>query len=164
MTTNLIPWRAKGEAGDGLAPTSLVEFKTQMDRLLERAFADPFGGFESGVGALSAWGPAVDITETDTHVAVKAELPGVDPKKIDVSVAGDVLTLSGAKEESEDDKTGGFHRSERRFGAFMRRMRLPAAVDPDRVQATYKDGVLTVSLEKHAAAKPKRIKVAGATG
>src|SRR6266542_262913 len=96
--------------------------------------------------------PAVDLSETDNEVVVKASLPGVKPEDVDISVNG------GKK---SDDKTEGenFYRREIRYGAFSRSIPLPAAVDQDKAEAAFTDGVLTVTLPKSAEAKPKQIKI-----
>jgi len=103
--------------------------------------------------------PAVDLSETDNEVVVKASLPGVKAEDVDISVNDGILTVKG--EKKYDDKTEGenFYRREIRYGAFSRSIPLPAAVDQDKAEAAFADGVLTVTLPKSAAAKPKQIKI-----
>ena len=103
--------------------------------------------------------PAVDLSETDNEVVVKASLPGVKPEDVDISVNDGILTVKG--EKKSDDKTEGenFYRREIRYGAFSRSIPLPAAVDQDKAEAAFTDGVLTVTLPKSAEAKPKQIKI-----
>ena len=134
---------------------------------------DPFAEFASLSRALERghWGaanggtrrfdltPAVDLSETDNEVVVKASLPGVKPEDVDISVNDGILTVKG--EKKSDDKTEGenFYRREIRYGAFSRSIPLPAAVDQDKAEAAFTDGVLTVTLPKSAEAKPKQIKI-----
>eukprot|EP00187_Rhodella_violacea_P009198 CAMPEP_0174886410 /NCGR_PEP_ID=MMETSP0167-20121228/1624_1 /TAXON_ID=38298 /ORGANISM="Rhodella maculata, Strain CCMP736" /LENGTH=156 /DNA_ID=CAMNT_0016122387 /DNA_START=131 /DNA_END=601 /DNA_ORIENTATION=+ len=94
--------------------------------------------------------PRVDVSETDKTVTVVAELPGIKREDVTVSVKGDVMTLRGQKKEMREEGAPGttFHRMERSFGTFERSMRLPKDVDPDKVNAKYTDGVLTVTFEK----------------
>lgn len=137
---------------------SLLSMRDEFDRMFERFFEGkaPLFGDTAGAGA---WLPAVDVTEEGDKVLVKAELPGIDPAKLDVAIQGDLLTLKGEKEESHEEKGRNFFRSERRFGSFMRRIPLPAPVDDSKVHATFKDGVLKVELQKHASVQPKKIAV-----
>ena len=100
--------------------------------------------------------PAFDISETANEIHVKAELPGMDAKEIDITVTGDLLTIKGEKKE---EKGQNFHRRERRYGSFSRSFRLPVEVKADSIDAGYKDGVLTVTLPKAEAEKARRIEV-----
>ena len=134
---------------------------------------DPFAEFASLSRTLERghWGvpnsdtrrfdltPAVDLLETDNEVVVKASLPGVKAEDVDISVNDGILTVKG--EKKSDDKTEGenFYRREIRYGAFSRSLPLPAAVDQEKAEATFADGVLTVTLPKSAEAKPKQIKI-----
>lgn len=128
------------------------EIDRLFDRFLERK---PFGT-EPMVGA---WIPALDITETNGTIDIKAEIPGVRPEDMEVTVAGDVLTIKGEKKEETEESGQDFYRSERRFGSFLRRIALPAPVDQGKVNAACKDGVLTVTLNKTPTAQTKRIPV-----
>ena len=100
--------------------------------------------------------PPVDIYEDEQGISVKAELPGVDPKDVDVRVENNTLTIKG---ERKFEKEENFHRIERRYGSFVRSFTLPNTVDTDNVKADYDNGVLTIRLLKRAEAKPKQIKV-----
>lgn len=101
----------------------------------------------------------MDVSETDKEVIVKAELPGMDPKEIDVSVRGDILTLAGERKQEKEEKGVNFHRVERSYGSFSRSIQLPAEVDTGKVEASYKDGVLRITLPKAKAAAVKKIQV-----
>jgi HSP20 family protein len=126
---------------------------------------DFFNGFFSNDYNLpeAAWSksfaPAFDISETENDIRVKAELPGMDPENIDVNLAGNILTVKGEKKEEQEEKGENRHRVERRFGAFTRSFRLPAQVDSDKVDASYKEGVLSLTIPKTESAKKKSIKV-----
>jgi HSP20 family protein len=126
-----------------------------MDRLFDRFFESPW----SELPALGDWTPAVDVSEGKDAITLKAELPGVDPKDVSVSLEGDVLTIKGEKEQKKEEKDERQHRIERSYGAFMRSMRLPAAVDGSKVTATFKNGVVTVTLPKAQGAKGTTIPI-----
>ena len=111
-----------------------------------------------GVGR--AWMPAVDIFETQDHeYIVKAELPDLKREDIAVTFENGVLTLAGERKTEFDAGQGTYHRSERAYGRFSRSFTLPATVDADRIQASYKDGVLTVRVPQREEAKPRQISV-----
>jgi HSP20 family protein len=103
--------------------------------------------------------PAVDIYEDEQGITVKAELPGLDPKDVDVRVENNVLTIRGERKFEKEEKEENFHRIERRYGSFVRSFTLPTSVDTDNVKADYENGVLKIQLAKRAEAKPKQIKV-----
>jgi HSP20 family protein len=110
--------------------------------------------------------PRTNVSETDKEIQVTAELPGVDQKDIEITLTGGDLLIKGEKksevDEKKDDKGRTYHRVERSFGSFQRRLALPYDVDPNKVQASFKDGVLTVTLPKPAEAqKSKKIEIAG---
>ena len=115
-------------------------------------------GFEAGL-AMRDW-PRINLREDADHVYVEALLPGVDPEKIDMSVLGNTLTLSGERSAVDTDKNGRtWHRRERSVGKFLRTIELPVEINPDRVKAEYKNGLLLVTLPKVEEAKPKRISI-----
>lgn len=134
---------------------------TSLQREMNRLFDDFFNrdfDVESFSG-MGEWRPAVDISETDDAVIVKAELPGLDPKDVEVSLSGDVLTIKGEKKEEKEEKTKSFHRVERSYGSFVRSVRLPTAVVTDKVEANFKNGVLSIDLPKAEEAKNKSLKI-----
>lgn len=104
-------------------------------------------------------GPALDVEETDEAIVVRAELPGLCPEDFTVEATGDRLIIRGEKGEEREERGRGFHRMERRYGAFVRSVTLPCEVDRDRAEASYRNGVLRVTLPKTAAAKARRIKI-----
>jgi HSP20 family protein len=99
------------------------------------------------------------MSETKDTLTIKAELPGLDTKDLDVSVSGDVLTIKGERKQEKDEKDEQRHIIERSYGAFMRMLRLPAPVAADQIKANFKNGVLTISLPKTEEAKQKAIPV-----
>jgi len=131
---------------------------------------DPFQGlrlFEDAVTRLMAepsggrpWSPAVDILETEDAITLKADVPDVDINDIDIRVENNTLTLKGHRQFEKNDNVKGWHRIERSYGEFVRSFALPNTVDTDKVGAEYKNGVLSISLPKKEAAKPRQVKVA----
>ncbi len=138
-----------------------------IDRFFEDDFFDPFSmrmpsllGMRRLSGVSTAF-PKVDVTETDTEIKVVANVPGIDPDKINVEVGDDYLSLSGKaeKETREEDKKGKVYRYEREYGEFRREFTLPSRVDKDKIVAKAKNGVLTLTLPKVGSEKTKTIKV-----
>lgn len=110
--------------------------------------------------AATRWTPAIDIRETENSLVVKADLPEVDEKAIDIQIENGTLTLKGERKFDQDETgKGGYHRIERSYGTFSRSFALPDTVDTDKVAAEFKNGVLTITLPKKEVAKPKTIKV-----
>ncbi len=119
---------------------------------------DPFRDF--GFTAPSTWMPPVDIYQTGEHeLVLKAELPDMERDNIDINIENFVLTIKGEKKASTDVKDEQYHHVERRYGSFSRSFSLPQTVDPNRVSAEYKNGMLTVKLPMREEAKPRTIKV-----
>ena len=129
--------------------TGMTGLRRDMDRWLERFFEAPW----TGMPEMGEWAPPLDVAEGKDAVTVTAELPGVDPKEIAVTLEGEYLTLRGEKAAEREDKDERRHRVERSWGAFVRTVRLPAPVDAGKVTATFKNGVVTVTLPKTAGAK-----------
>jgi HSP20 family protein len=111
--------------------------------------------------ALSMWNwkPAVDIYDNDRNIVIKAELPGMEKKDIILQVNGRVLTLKGEHSSENEVKEDKYHRRERSYGKFERVFTLPLEVDPDKITADYKDGVLKIDIPKPEEQKPKQITV-----
>ena len=139
-----------------LAPwTGTDVFKREMDRLFDRFFEPRWDEFE----LVGEWAPRVDVSETKDAVVVKAEMPGMEQKDINVELENQVLTIKGEKHQEKEEKGERFHRTERSWGAFSRTFRLPAAVEGGKVNATFKNGVLTVTLPKAPTARGTTIPV-----
>ena len=109
--------------------------------------------------AMADWKPAVDIYEDDNNIHIKAELPGVDSKDVEVELKDHVLTLKGERSHEEEVKEESYYRKERAFGKFQRSFTLSADVDADKIKAEYKDGILKIEIPKPEEHKPKRIMV-----
>lgn len=124
-----------------------------------RFFEDAVTRLMSEPRASRPWSPAVDIVETENELVVKADLPDVRLEDIGVHVENQTLTVKGERKFEKDENARGYHRIERSYGNFVRSFAVPSTVDTENVQADYKNGVLTVSLPKKAAAKPRQIKV-----
>jgi len=110
---------------------------------------------EITTGGEVAWTPRLDIVETDAGLEVKTELPGLERKDIDISIDRDLLTIKGEKKHEKEEKDRHFHRVERRYGSFYRSVRLPIEVETEKIEATFKDGVLTVNLPRTEGDKKK---------
>ena len=158
----------KREAAPALRP--FEKLREEVDRLFDNfpsvlprsAFHSPLFQSEPFWRTWS-WGavPAVDIAEKDNAYEVTAELPGMDEKNVEVKYSDGMLTIKGDKEEAKEEKKQDYHLSERRYGSFQRLFSVPTGVDGDKIDASFKNGVLTVTLPKsvEAARKEKRIPV-----
>lgn len=135
--------------------TGLSTFKQEMDRLFDRVFEPRWSETE----ALGEWAPKLDVSETKDALVVKAEIPGVDPKDVQISLQEQLLTIKGEKQLEKEDKGERYYRVERAYGGFTRTMRLPLPVDATKVNATFKNGLLTVTLPKTPAAKGTTIPI-----
>ena len=139
-----------------LAPwTGMGLFKGEMDRLIERFLEPRLGALEM----VGEWMPKLDLSETKDAYVAKLEVPGVEPKEINVSVRDGLLVMTGEKTREEEEKNEKFYRTERAWGAFTRTIPLPGPVDTEKTTAAFKDGVLTVMLPKMATAKGSFIPV-----
>lgn len=118
----------------------ITTFRKEMDRLFDR--------FWEVNDTPGAWDPRLDVSETKEHITVKAEVPGIEPKDMQISLENGVLILRGEKKQEAEKKDERFYRSERVYGTFARSLRLPVPVDGTRVNATFKNGLLTIVLPK----------------
>jgi HSP20 family protein len=144
----LEPWRKRVEN----APAT---FRREFDDLVERFFGRERMDWLSS----RSFSPAVDISETEHEILIKAELPGIDQKDLEVSLTGDALTIKGEKKEETEEKGGNVHRIERSYGSFSRSFTLPCEVKSEAVEAKFKDGVLSLKLPKCETAKKKSIAI-----
>ena len=133
--------------------------QNQMNRLFNSALQGWPDGDSNGT---TSWTPAADIYESDNELTVNLDLPGVDPNMVDIRVENNILTIRGERHFEEKQKEN-FHRVERSYGPFARAFTLSTSVDPDKIRANYKAGVLSITLPKAEAAKPKRIQIAATT-
>lgn len=155
----LIPWRSKQGDGGRTEGSPLATLRTEMDRLFDTYLREPWAAMEWPFGPERPWAPAIDVAETEDEVTVRAEIPGIDPKDLDVSVTGSELTFSGEKKETMEKKDKNFFRSETRYGSFRRSVTLPATVDPNQVEADYANGVVTIRLKKAQKTPAKRVEI-----
>jgi HSP20 family protein len=145
---SMIKWRGEDYPIGGL--------QQELSRLFEDFAPWTRAGTRSMAGR---WSPTVDVTETPETFVVETEIPGIDPKEVEVSLIGDTLTVKGEKRSKEEKKDAVRHYVERTYGAFTRSVTLPGNVDPERLTATSRDGVLTITLGKREEAKSRRISI-----
>jgi HSP20 family protein len=134
----------------------MMTAQRDLDRLLRGAFSPTFG---EGEVSTRTWAPPVDIYENGDNLVLKAELPGLSPEDVEISVVDNTLYLKGERKFEKEVKEQSYHRVERSYGAFTRTFSLPNSIDADKVAANYKDGVLTLTMPKKEEAKPKTIKI-----
>ena len=133
----------------------LLTLQERMSRMLDSQYR----GGEEDWALGGSWAPAVDIYEKDGNIVLKAELPGVDPKDVDVRVENNLLTLRGERKFDNEVKRDNYHRVERAYGTFTRSFTLPNVVDTANIKAEYRDGVLHMTLPKREEAKPRQIQI-----
>jgi HSP20 family protein len=153
---DLVPWKW----GEKRVPVrrELGDPFYALHREFDQMFDDFFGG--GFIDRAGAFNPRVDVTENDHEINVTAELPGLDQNNIEISLSGDVLTLSGEKKAEKEDQGENYYRLERSFGSFRGSIPLPVGVEADKVEATFKSGVLHVTLPKlHPGQEAKKITV-----
>jgi HSP20 family protein len=145
MAFEIAPWRRSA----GMRP-----YWREMDDFFNRFFRNmPLTerGWE--------WAPSVDISETDGTIILKAEMPGLEAKDIDIDITGDMLTLKGEKKVEEERKEERYYCRERHYGSFQRSFQLPAGIQSDKVDADFKNGILTVNIPKSEESKQKKIDI-----
>ena len=131
----------------------------RLNNVLDEAFGTwPFQQDESGA-ITSAWHPAVDVLEDRDAVKIVAELPGVKPEDVKLSLENSLLTIRGEKKQEAEERTERGHRYERSYGSFERTFMLPSTVDADKISAEYRNGVLTIAVPKAEPARPREIPV-----
>lgn len=145
---DLMPWKSSKEGG------ALDSLRREFHQLFDRFWSGQLEPMQLG-----RWVPAVDVVEKDDSVVVQAEVPGIDPENIDVSIEGDVLTIRGEKKDVREEKGENYHRVERQYGSFARSVALPSEIVADKVEATFRNGVLEVVLPKSEQARPKRVSI-----
>jgi HSP20 family protein len=158
---SLIPFRTKRSSGmEPASLTTMADFRNEMNRLFEGFFSRPLMGSSwLETGEPGQWIPAIDLSESGAQIHVRAELPGIDPKDVDVSVSEDRLVISGEKKSSTEKTTDGWTHRESHYGSFSRAIPLPEAVDPAKVTARYDKGVLTVELTKSPSSTSRKVPV-----
>ena len=144
----------------GLFNGNVVRLRDEIDRTIGRFLGEHpswFGGLPGF--DVEEWVPPIDIMETDNQLIIKAEVPGIAFRDLDVSVAGHTLSISGKKSETRETRQGGVCQSERAFGAFRRNIDLPDTVDPETVSAECENGLLTVTMTRRSGMKPRHVEV-----
>jgi HSP20 family protein len=137
-----------------------TEPRALMERFFPESWIRPWFDWEKGFyREMESWMPRVDVSETEKEYQIEADVPGVKPEDIKVEISGDTLILSGKSEEEKEEKGKTWHRIERRSGSFYREFELPKGADTDQVEATAKNGTLTVRLMKKPEAQSKTIEV-----
>lgn len=124
-----------------------------------RFFEDALNRLVSEPRTARPWSPSVDILETENALVLRADLPELKLEDIEVRVENQTLTIKGERKFEKDEKVKGYHRIERSYGSFLRSFAIPTTVEPEKVAADYKNGVLTVTLPKKEEAKPRQVKV-----
>lgn len=145
---SLIPWRRRMEL-------PLTPFWPEAGRLIRRFFGD----LEEAAPEEEIWAPRVDVEETEKEIVVKADLPGVEPKDVEVTVSDGALVLRGERKEEHEEKGKNYRRVERFVGKFYRELPLPEGADTEKITATGAHGVLTVIVPRKAEVLPKKIPV-----
>jgi HSP20 family protein len=135
--------------------TGMGSLKHEMDRVFDRFLE----GRWDEIPGLGEWTPNMDISETKDSLVAKVEVPGMDPKDIQISLQENLLTIKGEKRQEKEEKDEHYHRVERAYGVFTRSVRLPVAVDASKVTASFKNGLLTVTLPKTPSARGTTIPV-----
>ncbi len=145
----------------GTTRDPMIDLLYQLQRRTSQNFNEPFRTFDWSApeATTAAWQPVVDIFEEPDAIRLVAEVPGVRPDDVKISVEGNLLTVRGVKEQVAENKAEKVHRYERTYGAFERSFTLAASIDPNKIKATYALGVLTITLPKAETAKPHLIKV-----
>jgi HSP20 family protein len=156
------------KTGAGLAPAKAFRdlmiadpfraFQQRLNRLFGEMIV-PFAPSGEENWSLTTWTPACDIYETDNEIVVKAELPEVKKEDVRVTLENNVLTIRGERKFEEETKKENYHRVERSYGEFARSFTLPTFIDPNKINAEFKDGLLRVTLAKREEAKPKQVEV-----
>jgi HSP20 family protein len=134
----------------------MVTLREAMNRLFEEGLVRPWEGFQAPAPGVSL---PVDIYEKENELVIKAAVPGVGPDDLDITITGDVLNIKGELSEQDEVAEEHYHRREFRYGSFCRSVRLPVEVDVNQVDATFKDGILTMTFPKPEEKRPKSIAV-----
>lgn len=144
----LTPWR-------GLWESRFPSLREEMDKMFEDFFGKTdFPSIEDG-----AWIPPIDVQQTKKDVLVMMDIPAIDPKEISISIMEDRITIKGERKREEEEKEADYYRSERVYGSFQRIIQLPSEVVGDKAKASYKDGVLKVTIPRSQKTVPKEVKV-----
>jgi HSP20 family protein len=136
----------------------LQTMQNEMNRLFNTFFDQPGPG-NGGQTALRRWLPAMDVLETDDHFVLRADLPGLSEKDVNIELEDNVLTVSGERKAEHEQRNEGYYRVERASGSFSRSLTLPEGVEADGIQANFDSGVLEVRIPKPAQHKPRKVQI-----
>jgi len=137
----------------------LQTIQQEMNRLFGTFFDTREGGNGGNGGTLRGWIPAMDLVEEDDNFVLRADLPGVREEDVNIELEDNVLTISGERKAEHEDRKEGYYRVERAVGAFSRSLTLPEGVDPERIEAQFENGVLTVRIPKPEEQKARRVAI-----
>ena len=133
----------------------MMTFRDAMDRMFESSLLGPWENWQQP----ASWDLALDVAEKEDEFLVKASLPGINPDDLEITYNANVLTIKGETKEEKDVEEHRYHLRERRYGSFYRSVTLPSTVNPNKIEASYEGGVLTLHMPKAEEAKPKHIPV-----
>jgi len=151
-------WRPFSSLERWEEPWDPFRMLSQMQREMNRLF-EGFGGRMLEPASMREWYPPLDVAETKDEMVVRAEIPGMKPSDINVSIADNTLLIEGERKQEEETKGENYYRRERMYGAFRRAVPLPTGIQADQIKASYRDGILEVRLPKPEEAKAKQVKV-----
>ena len=147
---DVLPWKRNRDK-------HAKELRREVDSMYDRFFEPDF--LPSTLFGKGKWGPKLDISEGRKDIIVKAEIPGIEAKDLDISIDGRWLNIRGEKKQEQTEEEETYYRIERSYGYFNRTIELPAEADPDKVDASYKKGILKIKLRKTKSSETKRINV-----
>jgi HSP20 family protein len=147
---DVLPWKRNKDK-------HAQELRREVDSMYDRFFEPDF--LPSTLFGKGKWGPKLDISEGRKDIIVKAEIPGIEAKDLDISIDGRRLNIRGEKKQEQTEEEETYYRIERSYGYFNRTIELPAEADPDKVEASYKKGILKIKLRKTKSSESKRINV-----
>jgi HSP20 family protein len=150
---SIIRWNPTRELAS--FPSDIFSMQREMNRMFDNFFR---GADEPGL-LNGSWLPAVDVAEEENEYVVKVELPGVNKDDVKITLESNILTVRGEKKAEKETKDKNYHRMERSYGSFQRSFTLPTSVKNDKIDAQYRDGILSITLPKAEEAKPKQIEV-----
>ena len=161
--SDLVPWRTRNHhlTRPQRMENRLLDLRTEMDRLFDEFYGDEFSlrPLFEGVEGQGDFAPKMDIDETEKEITVSAELPGLKPKDVDISLDDNILTIRGEKRAEMEDKDKHSYHVERTYGSFARSVRLPGQVEAEKIEANLKDGLLKITLPKSQEAQEKSRKI-----
>jgi HSP20 family protein len=159
---DLMPWVAPRGAAPAGGEQPLQTLQSELNRVFESLLRTvPGAGAAAGAAPFTGEGPRLDVAETESEIVVGADLPGLEEKDVEVSLAGDLLTIKGERKTESEKRLLSYRINERTFGSFSRSIALPAGIDADAISASFKNGVLTITIPRtqEAAQEAKRVAV-----